>query len=55
MPSLKAEAIRAGSEGVVRLNIEKISMINVGTIIAGLKSSLRRKSERGDGIYRTYN
>ena len=40
IPSSKDDVIRAGSEGAVRLNIEKTSMITVGTIIAGLTNSL---------------
>ena len=50
IPSSKDDKIRAGSEGAVRLNMEKISMITVGTIIAGLNNSLLRKSEIEDGI-----
>jgi hypothetical protein len=39
-PRLKADAVRTGSAGAVKLNKEKINMIMAGTIIAGLKSSL---------------
>jgi len=49
-PSSKDDKIRAGSEGAVRLNIEKTNMITVGTIIAGLNNSLLRKSEYEEDI-----
>jgi len=50
IPSSKDDKIRAGSEGAVRLNIEKTNMITVGTIMAGLNNSLLRKSEYEEGI-----
>lgn len=50
IPNSREEEILAGSEGAVRLNIEKTSMIIVGTIIAGMNSLLRRKSEIEEGI-----
>jgi len=50
IPSSKDDKIRAGSEGAVRLNIEKTNMITVGTIMAGLNNSLLRKLEYEEGI-----
>ena len=50
IPNSKAYEILAGSEGAVKLNIEKNSIITMGTIIAGLKSSLRRNCEIEEGI-----
>jgi hypothetical protein len=44
IPSLKFDEIFSGSFGAVRLNIEKINAMTVGTIIAALNSLLRRKS-----------
>ena len=44
IPSLKFDEIFSGSFGAVRLNIEKINAMIVGTIIAALNSLLRRKS-----------
>jgi len=50
IPSLKFDEIFSGSLGAVRLNIEKINAISVGTIIAALNSLLRRKSLIEEGI-----
>ena len=38
IPSLKFDEIFSGSFGAVRLNIEKINAMTVGTIIAALNS-----------------
>jgi len=50
IPSLKFDEIFSGSLGEVRLNIEKINAMSVGTIIAALNSLLRRKSLIEEGI-----
>ena len=50
IPSLKFDEIFSGSLGAVRLNIEKINAIRVGTMMAALKRLLRRKSCIEEGI-----
>ena len=50
IPSLKFDEIFSGSLGAVRLNIEKINAMRVGTMMAALKRLLRRKSCIEEGI-----
>ena len=50
IPSLKFDESFSGSFGAVRLNIEKINAMIVGTIIAALNSLLRRKSLIEEGM-----